>query len=570
MKRACGMFMALVMTITTVSAVWAGGRSTATGKGTGTIDRSNFNALGTFPLVKQKETITVMTYDSGSTFNGNTNWFTKYYEDKTNVHVNWIPVPLPQFRERVNLTLASGDAVDVIIHGENSQANFSATDYMKLAEQKVILPVQSYLETDTVYWKQRIDEQEGWRDVMTLPDGNIYALPSLNDCFHCHYYGKMYVNLGFLKNTNMKIPTTPEEFRQMLIAFKNLDANGNGDLNDEIPFMGATDNFGCKVDTFLMSAFVYDDGENRLYLENGKVTASFMKTEFQEGLRYLNQLFREGLIAKDSFTASRNVRAQLNSAKYESVIGAIPNMHTGNLGTRETGQPVRWIDYESIAPLKGPKGLQITRYDPYNGFTSGGSIPATCKNPALIIRWLDWFMSEEGTTMVGYGEKGVGWTNADPRATGPSGSPAKIKTIIIPPDYPNYGNLTWGFKFPNYRSDVYRMSTQDAPDMRAPDGSGRERYHAINVRANYVPYAQKRENVVPPLYYSAEHSLEMTTMVTNINTYVDESIAKFVVGDMNIDSGWATFQNNLKNLGIDRYLQIIQTTYDSSTFAKNR
>jgi putative aldouronate transport system substrate-binding protein len=70
------------------------------------------------------------------------------------------------------------------------------------------------------------------------------------------------------------------------------------------------------------------------------------------------------------------------------------------------------------------------------------------------------------------------------------------------------------------------------------------------------------------MYYSADDILQMTTMATNINTYVEESIAKFVVGDLNIDRDWAAFQNNLKNLGLDRYLQIIQNTYDNSAFAK--
>lgn len=542
-------------------------RSGAAAGGT-VIDRSNFTELGTFPIVKETETITVMTYDNTATFNGETNWFTGYYEDKTNVRVKWIVIPHEQFKERVNLALASGDKIDVIISGENSQANFTASEYMKLAEQQVILPIQDLIESDTVYLKQRLAEREGWRELVTLPDGNIYYLPSINDFTHGRYYGKMYVNREFLKNVNMGIPATTGEFREMLLAFKNRDANGNGDPNDEIPFMGAVDNFGCRVDTFLMSAFVYDDGENRLYLDKGVVTAAFTRDEFREGLRYLHGLFRDGLIAKDSFTASRNDRAKLNSVKYESVIGAMPNMHTGNLGTRELHQPVRWIDYESIAPLEGPAGLRVARYDPYNGYTSAGVIPAMCRNPALVMRWLDWFMSEEGTTMVTYGQKGVGWADADPGATGPAGTPARIQVMVLPPDHQYYGNFTWGAKFPNYRSNAFRNAIQEAPDPRAADGSGRERYHEMNVREMYEPYAQQVEHIIPPLYYSPEHSLEMTTLLTNINTYVNESIAKFIVGDMNIETGWAAFQNNLKNLGLERYLKIVQETYDHSAVAK--
>jgi hypothetical protein len=43
-----------------------------------------------------------------------------------------------------------------------------------------------------------------------------------------------------------------------------------------------------------------------------------------------------------------------------------------------------------------------------------------------------------------------------------------------------------------------------------------------------------------------------------------------IVGDLdpNRDADWNNFQSQLRNLGIDRYLRIIQTAYDASAFAK--
>jgi putative aldouronate transport system substrate-binding protein len=62
----------------------------------------------------------------------------------------------------------------------------------------------------------------------------------------------------------------------------------------------------------------------------------------------------------------------------------------------------------------------------------------------------------------------------------------------------------------------------------------------------------------------------MATLMTNINTYVNESIARFIVGDMNIETEWDVFQRNLRNLGLQRYLEIIQTTYSNSSIARSR
>jgi putative aldouronate transport system substrate-binding protein len=104
--------------------------------------------------------------------------------------------------------------------------------------------------------------------------------------------------------------------------------------------------------------------------------------------------------------------------------------------------------------------------------------------------------------------------------------------------------------------------------MRAPDGTGLERFLEVMSRERYEPHAQRVENLLPPLYYAGDDVLMMTTMATNINTFVDESIARFIVGDISIETGWASYLSTLRGLGIDRYLQIIQTTLDASPFGR--
>jgi putative aldouronate transport system substrate-binding protein len=570
-KRNTSIAMALVMAMVTALSVWAGGsRSSASSAGPA-INRSNFNALGTFPLVKNKETLTIMISQTSVNYNPLTNPFTKYYEDKTNVHINWIVVASDQYKERVNLALASGEQIDLILAG----SIYSMSELQRLADQGLIMPVQDYVEQDTLNMKRRLPTVEGWREIITFPDGNIYTVPRLNECLHCAYYGKVWVNKEFLKNVGLSIPTTPEEFRQMLIAFKTKDANGNGDPNDEIPFSTSNStNFAFKLDTYLMNAFVYDDGENRLYLDNGKVTAAFQQPEFQEGLRYLRQLYTEGLIYPGSFTQDENTKRQLNSQKYESVIGATLGSTHSVVGTGRDvtkGEPARFIEYEPIPPLKGPKGLQVARYDPFDKFelsSWAALVPATAKNPALVMRLLDYFFTDEGGVAVEYGVEGIGWYAPDAGATGIDGKPAVYKRPFWQPADAYYQNYSWGQIFPNFRDATIRSGQQVPFDYLAPDGSGVERLLHVYTEKNFVPYAPALSTIVPPLYYSEDVVSEIAVMTTNINTYVNESIAKFVTGSMDVERDWVAFQNNLKSLDIDRYLQIIQTTYNNSAFVK--
>ena len=556
----------------TTTSTTSGSQSITTQKSpsdtSGTQEDEKYAVLGEFPIVKEKETISVYTY-VGTDQNHDTNWMTAYYEEKTNVAVKWVVAPIEQFRDKLNLSLAGGDAIDLVISGGNSTVAINMPLLLKYANQGVILPLEDLIENDTIYFKQRLNEYQGWREAITTPEGHIYSFPSLNECYHCMYYGKMWINQVFLENVGLDNPTTTEEFHQMLIAFRDQDANGNGDPNDEIPMIGAIDSFGAKIDTFLMSAFIYDDGENRLFLDNGTVTAAFAQPEFREGLRYLNDLYNDGLIYKESFTQNRTTRNQINSQKYESLAGAMPNIHHG-IGNRGDGEPVRWLDYMPIKPLVGPNGLQITRYDHYAKFQTiltSGLIPATCKDPRLVIRWLDWFMSDEGTMMLLWGPEDIGWEKPDEGSKGIDGTPAKFKTIRLEQDHQYYNNLSWGQKFPNFYTSEMKNGLQQPDDMLAEDGSGLEAFLYKYSLEHYAPYGAPIEMLIPPLFYSETMISEQAMLATNINTYVEESIARFIIGDMNIETNWETYLNELNALGLARYLEIVQTTYNESSFA---
>jgi len=62
----------------------------------------------------------------------------------------------------------------------------------------------------------------------------------------------------------------------------------------------------------------------------------------------------------------------------------------------------------------------------------------------------------------------------------------------------------------------------------------------------------------------------MSALVTGINMFVEESIARFVVGTLCLDRDWDSYMNNLRRLGLERYLYIMQTAYEASPFYRMR
>src|SRR5665811_1513692 len=122
-------------------------------------------------------------------------------------------------------------------------------------------------------------------------------------CYHCWFSQKLWINSSWLKKLNLEMPKTTDDILKVYRAFRDNDPNGNG-KKDEYALSGAnikTSWHSNPVDYF-MCAFIYDDGGDRLSLENGKVDVNFNKPEFKEGLKFMNTMWKEKLIDPAAFT----------------------------------------------------------------------------------------------------------------------------------------------------------------------------------------------------------------------------------------------------------------------------
>ena len=72
------------------------------------------SAENEFPIVDKKVELDVFSTKSAFVADFETNEFTKWYEDMTNVHINWT-VPSGDAQQSFNLMIASGDYPEVIL-----------------------------------------------------------------------------------------------------------------------------------------------------------------------------------------------------------------------------------------------------------------------------------------------------------------------------------------------------------------------------------------------------------------------------------------------------------------------
>ena len=67
--------------------------------------------------------------------------------------------------------------------------------------------------------------------------GHIFRTGSdIETILHLYLEQNFMINQGWLDNLGLDTPSTIDELKKVLIAFRDNDANGNGDPNDELPF----------------------------------------------------------------------------------------------------------------------------------------------------------------------------------------------------------------------------------------------------------------------------------------------------------------------------------------------
>jgi putative aldouronate transport system substrate-binding protein len=533
---------------------------------------SNLSSPGTMPIVKEPITLNIFAPSDEQGHDRGDSLQTKELEEMTGIKMVWQVAPAASIKEKLNLMFASGDTTDLVTTGVGLDSRLDMSTEALYGSQGLILPLNQYFDTVSIGYKAAFEELSGMREYITTPDGNIYSMPNVDGSLHVQYNCKLWINTYWLKNLGLSMPTTTEEFYQVMKAFKEKDANGNGNPNDEIPLSTCKSGTGVQIDGFLMNPFQLTPEAEKLYLENKKVVFSPVTDNYREGLRYLHRLYAEGLINPESFTQDRQNQVNKNENGPHTVIGAFLAQRPGYAADLTTlPNSKKWEQYESLPPLKGPSGKATAAWNPYIIYQSGQTfIPSKSKYPEAAFRLVDYIATKEGSLRASFGVKGVHWEDALPGELGLDGEQAEIRKIPGSGNVAGDTNYAWGqlmglIRSPRFTEFLVTDPNPYAPDVIPLDGRQVTMYRGS---LEHEKVRQPLESVLPSLYQTAEEVEEMTLVKRTVVDYTNESIIRFVTGDLNIDRDWDGYINQLKNIGLDRYLELLQIAYDRSAFSK--
>ncbi|WP_247740844.1 extracellular solute-binding protein [Cohnella sp. LGH] len=492
---------------------------------------------GVFPLA-EKVTLEMVTCKHPNNGPFEEMDFFKQYEEKTNVQIEWTDIEFAQCEEQRNLILASGELPDAFY----GTLALTGNDVINYGGQGMLVPLEQYITKETMpNLTALIEQNPKYKAMLTAPDGHIYSLPSIRELMLWLSPDMMYLNKEWLDKLGLAVPTTTDELRIVLEAFKTKDPNGNG-KNDEIPFSFLWDfaNYNVMGIGSLFGSFGRADSANHIFVEDGKVVFSAKEPEYKEAIQYFHTYIKDGLFDKESLAQDRNQLVGKGSGTEQRLGGFFSWNAFSVVGVDNDPK------YVVVPALKGPNGDQVWRKSLNNNQGVNPfafSMTAANKHPELTMQWIDLSYATDTSIEAGWGP--IGTTLEDKGGTltlkeAPAGMTTDeyvFKTAPVEAPYAILEN-TYGT----------RLAMADKDKVKT-DG----------IKENYLPYMTSE--TFPGVLFTAEESQKIKVLDTDINSYVNQTSAKWLLQG-GVDGEWDKYLADLEKMKIDELINIYQTAYD--------
>ena len=345
----------------------------------------------------------------------------------------------------------------------------------------------------------------------------------------------------WIEALGLGMPETYDELHEVLTAMKNtygctttlmIDQAAVGNDN----FLAAGYGIACMLAT--------NAKESYWMVQDGVVKDGITGEGYKEYLTMLHQWYEEGLISKDFANAAGAMSAD-----------GMGEITSGNCGVFFNGAPMMSM-YAAMTtdpnlkivgmpdPVK-EKGEQThvdtTEYDFGN---ERMSISTKCEDPELAIQYCEFWFTDEGIQLANYGVEGDSCEVVD-------GVPQFTDAVLNNPDLAPGDAISFYTGrncIPTWASNSKLLVTFNEEEKGA-----------------FEIWANSRDNRDAYPYIARltiDETEEIVALASDYETYAQECRAKFITGDMDIETEYAQYEEDVRAMGLTRALEIKQAAYD--------
>ncbi|NMO95462.1 extracellular solute-binding protein [Paenibacillus lemnae] len=462
----------------------------------------------------------------------------KKKEELTGIKTKFTHPPLGQQKDQFNLLVSTNELPDIIYY--NWADAIGGPE--KMIEDGRIIRLNELIDQYAPNLKKIIDSDPDVKKQISLDDGTIYMFPLMKlDALKLNATSGLIMRKDWLDKLGLEAPTNIDEWYTVLKAFKEKDPNGNGKA-DELPFTG---NWGpgnlTKLHDFA-PAFGVVGG---FQMKDNKVAFGPIEPGYKDFLETMAKWYSEGLIDPEIMTndgkafdykITNHLAGSYNGGVF-SGMGKYFNLMKDDPDFNVTGVP--W-----------PVSDNGTAYATFNMeqkvLSYGEAITSSADKDKLkyIVQWMDFNYSPEGHDLFNFGIEGESYSK--------EGDAIKFTDAIV--DNPD--GLTY-----DQALSTFALSIMDGPinqDSRYLDAL---MFNEGQRSANTEWMKASSELTLPPIRLSADEARASTSIMSQVNTYLNETMTAIINGSKPI-SEFDKMVETIKGMGIDEAIKVHQAAYD--------
>ncbi len=469
------------------------------------------NSTDTTPAVKEEEPAKPVEYVDIEVWTTNSGYreVTKgsplydFYKEKTGVgiiqpYVEWNGGTT--YQQQLNLKIAANEMPDMFLP-------VNGMEY-ELAKNGALLDLTDLLpEKAPRLWN--LIPQDVWDVVRSYDpngEGRIYSVPSILSFGRT---GPM-IRQDWLDTLNLSMPTTQEEFVNVLRAFRDKDPNQNG-LKDELP-TGGREQARWMDYLFSMYGIAMHEGYPDWDIYNGELTYSAVSPNMKDAIAFLRDLYKERLIDPETFLNSKSAWEGKVSSNQVGVFFYWVSSASGFLADIYESTGIKG-DFSVLPQIDAPG---------YEGFTTMKRINSqqwVVKNTNdqakidSVMKLLDSYADESQWIDMWMGVEGMHWETKDGLKVKMSEDKSVMQNLLLTPYY-DIGTV-------QFSKDLYA----DNPD---PEWEWANSQDIRNLVENQKYVKALAGDGLPAAVYSDYPDIQNRTL------YV-EYITKIVLGDYDLD-----------------------------------
>ena len=395
--------------------------------------------------------------------------FWQKVQEDLGIKINWIEIPSTSVTEKVNLMLAGGDLPDAFIY---CVSNDMLANYY---DQDVFLCVDDYIDTAMPNLSNIFEQRPQYRALATLPDGHMYGFPYIEEMYGLVLTpGPFFINTVWLEKVGKEMPTTVEEFKDVLMAFRDAgDLNGNG-IADEIPYtldFGNTNSFD-SYDTFnqFCNAFGMQNtaagrANDYLAIVDGKVVFTAADPAYRDTCKFFNELYTENLIDINAFTpgADRSI-PPFSSVISSSDVAIYGVFSMWNILTYMQDADVA-AQYAPLPRMTGPTGRKTGEVVNLSEMQEAARFVITteCEDPDTLIKLADYIYKPEISVQANNGMAGLECEYGVYRWQGTELAPVRVLRAETSSRWQDSPDGSYSFAIV-YDNRILRATVTDYPD----------------------------------------------------------------------------------------------------------